>query len=666
MVDLNVIFPAMKKTRLLFILYDRPNYPGGPIINYLRLLPALVDRGYDVHVLVMYHSDYPNARLLQDRKVSTHNTPFIVDSEQAVKWILDQIEVIQPDVFIPDVSTPGCFAGKWVKASGIPVINSHRSDDENNWGKALYFSDPESEFLSSAIFCVSDYLRSQLEKRVRNFNLLTAVIPSGVSVPTHYSSQEGTVSIVYVGRLIQKQKRILDTTRIFVELAQRFGEVTFTFVGDGPDKNACEEIVVSSGYAHRFRFTGMLKDEIYKQELTRHNIVVLLSEYEGVPGSLMDSMASGLVPVCSYYPGIEELIVDRKTGILVNDRKETVIEAISMLVLDSGLRKQISQNARQHIIENFSLETTLDKWENLIGLLVGQYHEKKSVFVSPNEIKLPPMNHVLKEHIMKKPSPFGWLYSQFRMILKAFLSRLINKDVRISSSDNFIDVPLVETNLDKYIMRTSIKRSLDYALPNLRGRLLDAGCGKMPYKEYILKQEAVQEYIGLDIENALIYDKNIKPDYTWDGKVMPFKNNSFDSCIAVEVLEHCPEPEIFLKEVYRVLRPNATFFFTVPFLWNLHEVPHDEYRYTPFALERHLRNSGFENVVLKATGGWHASLAQMLGLWVRRAPMRPVVRKYLSLLVKPAIGWLVKKDMMYSVVFSESQMITGLYGFAKK
>jgi SAM-dependent methyltransferase len=147
---------------------------------------------------------------------------------------------------------------------------------------------------------------------------------------------------------------------------------------------------------------------------------------------------------------------------------------------------------------------------------------------------------------------------------------------------------------------------------------------------------------------------------------MPFENASFDSCIAIEVLEHCPEPEAFLKEVYRVLKPGSVFFFTVPFLWSLHEVPHDEYRYTPFALERHLKNSGFDDIEIKAMGGWHASLAQMLGLWVRRAPMRAGLRRFLSFLFKPLIGWLIKKDAAHPVVFSESQMITGLYGLAKK
>jgi SAM-dependent methyltransferase len=188
----------------------------------------------------------------------------------------------------------------------------------------------------------------------------------------------------------------------------------------------------------------------------------------------------------------------------------------------------------------------------------------------------------------------------------------------------------------------------------------------MPYREYILQNSRVQAYVGLDIETALEYDKNVKPDYTWDGRVMPFENDDFDGCIAIEVLEHCPEPEVFLKEVYRVLRPGSSFFFTVPFVWNLHEVPHDEYRYTPFALERHLRNSGFKEIEIKATGGWHAALAQMMGLWVRRAPISDGKRKYLSMFLKPVIGWLLSRDDARQVSFGESQMIMGLSGIAKK
>ena len=176
----------------------------------------------------------------------------------------------------------------------------------------------------------------------------------------------------------------------------------------------------------------------------------------------------------------------------------------------------------------------------------------------------------------------------------------------------------------------------------------------------------VKKYIGLDIENALEYDTSIKPDFTWDGISMPFKSQSFDCAIGTEVLEHCPNPEVVLKEVYRLLKPGGVFFFTVPFLWNLHEVPHDEYRYTPFSLERHLRNSGFKDIDLKATGGWHAAMAQMLGLWVRRSPMSSFKRKYVSIILKPIMSYLIKIDKNSNIKFVEGQMITGLYGTVRK
>ena len=232
--------------------------------------------------------------------------------------------------------------------------------------------------------------------------------------------------------------------------------------------------------------------------------------------------------------------------------------------------------------------------------------------------------------------------------------------------DYFTDIELTRETLDRYFIRKSIFEALQKNLHFFSGNLLDIGCGKLPYKKYILENSDVTKYIGLDIESALEYDNDIKPDFNWDGKTMPFENSSFDCAFGTEVLEHCPEPEIVLKEVFRVIKPEGVFFFTVPFLWNLHETPHDEYRYTPYSLERHLKNSGFKNINILATGGWHASMAQMLGLWVKRSPLGIYKRKWLSFILKPIIKYLISKDKKSSIEFKEGLMITGLYGTATK
>jgi SAM-dependent methyltransferase len=232
--------------------------------------------------------------------------------------------------------------------------------------------------------------------------------------------------------------------------------------------------------------------------------------------------------------------------------------------------------------------------------------------------------------------------------------------------DNFVTIELSKNNLDTYLVRTSIKKAIEETLPILSGKILDIGCGKMPYKKMMLQNSNLKDYIGLDIETARVYEVDVKPDFTWNGITMPFENETFDCAFGTEVLEHCPYPEIVLKEVFRVLKPGGVFFLTVPFLWNLHEVPHDEYRYTPFSLQKHLTNSGFSNIKLKAMGGWHASMAQMLGLWVKRAPMGVSSRKLLTTILKPVIKYLIKKDKNYPTTFKEKQMITGLYGTAER
>lgn len=232
----------------------------------------------------------------------------------------------------------------------------------------------------------------------------------------------------------------------------------------------------------------------------------------------------------------------------------------------------------------------------------------------------------------------------------------------MSHQDKFIDISL-KGNIDIYYQRQAILHALKNSLHHFKGTLLDAGCGKMPYRAHILKNSSVSEYVGLDIESAIVYDEGVKPDFQWDGKNMPFGNNSFDCALATEVLEHVPLPEVFLSEVYRVLKPGSVFFFTVPFLWPLHEIPHDEYRYTPFSLQRHLETVGFTNVQIHSLGGWNASLAQMLGLWLKRSPMHPAQRKVLSYLCFPFYKYLIRRDQKLN---KKGEMITGLSGIASK
>ena len=230
-------------------------------------------------------------------------------------------------------------------------------------------------------------------------------------------------------------------------------------------------------------------------------------------------------------------------------------------------------------------------------------------------------------------------------------------------SNSFINLQLSRGNLESYIVRSEILKAVTNAIPLFSGRLLDSGCGSMPYKKLILSNSAITNYTGLDIEAGLNYD-DIQPDYLWDGKKMPFDDKAFDVVISTEVLEHVSDPDAYLKEVKRVLKPGGIFFFTVPFLMSLHEVPHDYYRYTPFALEMIFKRTGFTDIKIKPLGGYHAAMAQMLGLWVNMY-LWGKKKKIMRVIAKPIIAYLYKNDKAPSN-FKKSTMIVGLSGTVVK
>ncbi|AWK02990.1 class I SAM-dependent methyltransferase [Flavobacterium crocinum] len=225
--------------------------------------------------------------------------------------------------------------------------------------------------------------------------------------------------------------------------------------------------------------------------------------------------------------------------------------------------------------------------------------------------------------------------------------------------NKFTNIELTYDNLESFIIRKEILKAVQDAAPQFKGKVLDSGCGSMPYKEIILQNKKVDSYVGLDIDSGLNYD-NAKPDFFWDGVNMPFESESFDVVMSTEVLEHVPDPDAYLLEVKRVLKPGGLFFFTVPFLMSLHEVPNDYYRYTPFALEMIFKRTGFVSVNITARGGYNAAVGQMLGLWVNMY-LWGRKKKIMRVLLKPVIKFLYKNDKTPKS-FNKSTMIVGLSG----
>jgi SAM-dependent methyltransferase len=82
--------------------------------------------------------------------------------------------------------------------------------------------------------------------------------------------------------------------------------------------------------------------------------------------------------------------------------------------------------------------------------------------------------------------------------------------------------------------------------------------------------------------------------------------------LLTQVLEHVPEPAGVLSELHRILVEGGTLYLTVPLVWELHELPHDYYRYTSEGLRHLLESAGFTSVEVQPRNDCFTTLAQLM------------------------------------------------------
>jgi len=221
--------------------------------------------------------------------------------------------------------------------------------------------------------------------------------------------------------------------------------------------------------------------------------------------------------------------------------------------------------------------------------------------------------------------------------------------------------------VDIYITRNKLLQHIIRSIPFAKGRLLDVGCGTMPYKNLVLSNNEVTQYIGMDLKVSDVY-AHITPDLYWDGYTIPLADETVETVLLTEVLEHCPEPDKVLSEVKRVLRPGGRIIFSVPFIWYLHEVPWDFYRYTPLAMQRLFGNLGLKFDVLETYGGATLSLLHTYLIWLKRNSLPKPLRFALYLATLPGIliALALRIGRKNSTQFKDGHLFIGIVGIATK
>ena len=197
-----------------------------------------------------------------------------------------------------------------------------------------------------------------------------------------------------------------------------------------------------------------------------------------------------------------------------------------------------------------------------------------------------------------------------------------------------------------YIIRKGLYNAVRRTAPSITGSILDFGCGAKPYEREFVNAKS---YIGVDLRESGHKDYDSKVDIYYDGKTLPFENESFDAVVSFEVFEHVFNLEDILKEIRRVIKPGGKLFFTTPFAWDEHEAPYDFGRYTSFGIKAVLERNGFKNIDIYKTTNYYQAVSQLKIAYVFQHVLpknEPLKRMMQLILVSPMTIWTIAANIV--------------------
>ena len=378
--------------KVTFCAYDKPDNVGGPVSWIRRLFPLLRSRGIEPRCLFLMHwgENGPALDALRDAGFDCRWTT-LDRTEDRIQWILEDLSENPPDVFVPNLVVAAYYAARWAHAAGIPTVGILHSDDPFYRALQSEFVFGDAEYRLDAIVPVSRKLEEEIAS-LDPRNTIVRRIPYGVTIPEVVARRAPSgLRLAYVGRLVEEQKRISEVVRALGNAVKTVPGTTAVIYGDGPDRRRVEKLLESELAGTDIVLTGLVDSEQMQKRMLDADVIVLLSDYEGLPIALIEAMACGCVPVCLRgSSGIPELVVHEVTGLLVDDRSAGFVSAIRSLSDDPALWSRLSAAAHERALE-FSAESSADAW----AALFAELHEGRTRSVPvkvPASFALPPVH----------------------------------------------------------------------------------------------------------------------------------------------------------------------------------------------------------------------------------------------------------------------------------
>ena len=307
------------------------------------LVEALRNCGVEVCIDLWRNADLPEQRA---RKLAS--------------WVNDRA----PEVYIVSASADVGWLALPFLSINIATITIAHNDEPSFYGPLAHYH----YFVDISVAVSAEILRKIVAagvdvERARQIPYGVGSV-SAVELGNRLSSaDEPNLQLVYVGRLVQEQKRVMEFVPLLLGLKAQRIPFQLHLIGDGSDRGALADAFAAKGLSESVRFWGWQSSAGVKEMLRRMDVFLLLSEYEGLPVALLEAMGHGLAPIVTRIAsGNCEVVNDGENGFLVEVGDiDGFVSRIALLANDRSLLRQI-QRAAWLTSQDYNIEIMVERY----------------------------------------------------------------------------------------------------------------------------------------------------------------------------------------------------------------------------------------------------------------------------------------------------------------
>ncbi len=341
---------------------------GGTENQTLHIADGLAKNGLDAHVVVFRRGGVLDKKAAQSAFQLHSLNQGLLKTDWFAPGLDALLRTLKIDIVIAMGRMGNCHAG-WLSGKKRPykIVATFRT------GKRIPGLQRKALRTADAVIANSREALSRIKSLYQIENPNSAVIYNGcVRDPVSLSAQSAPppaspVRLVSAS-MFRPEKQQIRLLSICRKLAPA-NDWHLTLAGDGPEREACIQEADRLGIRERVDFPGLLPDPSHL--FRESHIAIHASAKESLPNALVEAQMAGLPVVAYDVGGVGETFDPGRSGFLIEYGNDSqFVDQLEKLIQSPDLRLQMSQAAREYALANFTPDSQIQKYVELLNRLV--------------------------------------------------------------------------------------------------------------------------------------------------------------------------------------------------------------------------------------------------------------------------------------------------------